>query len=102
MMLSEGLKGVVSQVLCKKIGGGRIAAQEILVVNGAVSNLICEGKTFQIASIMQTSRNLGMVTLNDALFDLVKRKLVEPTEAMRRSVHKADLKSLLERIGHKL
>src|SRR3954471_14283083 len=47
-MLSESLKAVVAQTLCKKIGGGRAAAQEVLVVNNAVSNLIREGKTFQI------------------------------------------------------
>jgi twitching motility protein PilT len=53
IMLSETLKGVIAQTLCKKIGGGRIAALEVLIVTGAVSNLIREAKTFQIPSIMQ-------------------------------------------------
>src|SRR5438270_18035 len=66
-MLSESLRAVIAQTLVKKIGGGRAAAQEVLLVNSAVSNLIREGKTFQIPSIMQTQRNAGMVTLNDAL-----------------------------------
>ncbi|HEX9610356.1 MAG TPA: PilT/PilU family type 4a pilus ATPase, partial [Gemmatimonadales bacterium] len=66
VMLSESLKGVISQTLCKKIGGGRVAAREILLTTPAISNLIREGKTFQIPSIIQTSKKLGMLTLNDA------------------------------------
>jgi twitching motility protein PilT len=99
MMLSESLKGVISQTLCKRIGGGRAAAQEVLLCTSAVSNLIREGTTFQIPSIMQTGRAQGMVTLNDALLDLVKRKLVEPREAYLKSVAKAELRGLLERAG---
>jgi twitching motility protein PilT len=78
VMLSESLKGVVSQTLCKKIGGGRVVAREILLSVPAVSNLIREGKTFQLGGVMQTSRRLGMVTLNDALIDLVDACQVEP------------------------
>src|SRR5205823_1383388 len=48
VMLSESLKGVISQTLCKKLGGGRVAAREILLTTPAISNLIREGKTFQI------------------------------------------------------
>src|SRR6266702_481124 len=71
VMLSESLKGVISQTLCKKIGGGRVAAREILLTTPAIANLIREGKTFQIPSIIQTSKKLGMLTLNDALLELV-------------------------------
>ncbi len=102
MMLSESLKGVVSQVLCKKIGGGRVAALEILIATSSVSNLIREGKTFQIPSIMQTGKGVGMQTMNDALFDLVKKKLVEPQEAYSKAVQKGELKQMLERGGFKL
>jgi twitching motility protein PilT len=56
MMLAESLIGVISQTLCKRKGGGRIAALEVLLVTPAVSNLIREGKTFQIQSTMQTSK----------------------------------------------
>ena len=80
-MLSSSLRGVVAQTLCKKIGGGRVAAREILLATPAVANLIREAKTFQIPSIIQTSRKVGMITLNDALLDLVERKQVEPDEA---------------------
>jgi twitching motility protein PilT len=99
MMLSESLRGVISQTLCKRIGGGRAAAQEVLLCTSGVSNLIREGKTFQIPSMMQTGRAQGMVTLNDALLDLVKRKVVEPQEALAKAVAKAELKGLLERAG---
>jgi twitching motility protein PilT len=88
-MLAESLKGVISQTLCKKIGGGRAAAREVLLSIPAVSNLIREGKTFQIPSIMQTSRRLGMVTLTDALLDLVDSKQVEPQEAYLKAIDKA-------------
>ncbi|HKY32938.1 MAG TPA: type IV pilus twitching motility protein PilT [Candidatus Polarisedimenticolia bacterium] len=99
VMLSESLKAVMTQTLCKKKGGGRIMAQEILLVTPAVSNLIREGKTFQIASIMQTSKGAGMVCLNDALFDLVQKKLVDPVEAYGQSAQKTDFKALLTRAG---
>jgi twitching motility protein PilT len=98
-MLSESLKAVVTQVLCKKVGGGRVAAMEILLCTSSVSNLIREGKTFQIPSVMQTAKGIGMATLNDSLLDLVKKGLVEPAEALSKAVAKAELKQLLERAG---
>jgi twitching motility protein PilT len=99
-MLSESLKGVISQTLCKRIGGGRAAAREVLLATPAVSNLIREGKTFQIPSIMQTSRKLGMVTLNDALMELVDAKQVEPKEAYVKAVDKPALLTSLRNRGH--
>lgn len=82
IMLSESLKGVIAQNLCRRIGGGRVAALEVLLINSAISNLIREAKTFQIPSMMQVGRAQGMVALNDALMDLVTKKLVEPEEAL--------------------
>jgi twitching motility protein PilT len=96
VMLSESLRGVIAQVLCKKIGGGRVAAREVLLTMPAVSNLIREGKTFQIPSIMQTNRKGGMVTLNDALMELVDAKLVEPKEAYMKAVEKTGIASALK------
>jgi twitching motility protein PilT len=101
-MLSESLKGVVAQTLCKKIGGGRAAALEVLLCTSGVANLIREGKTFQIPSLMQTARGQGMTTLNDALLDLVKRRVVEPAEAYRSAVARRDLEAMLERAGFPL
>ena len=83
VMLAESLKGVVAQTLLKKKGGGRVAALEILIVTHAVANLIREGKTFQIPSLMQTGKALGMQTLNDALIDLVKSDTVEARGGLR-------------------
>jgi twitching motility protein PilT len=100
VMLSESLKGVIAQTLCRKIGGGRVAALEVLLISASTANLIREGKTFQIPSIMQTQKALGNVTLNDALMDLVKRGVVEPREAHLKSVDKTGLKALFER--HKI
>ncbi len=97
VMLSESLKGVISQTLCKKIGGGRVAALEILIVTSAISNLIREGKTFQVQSMMQVGKAVGMVTLNDALFDLVQKKLVMPDEALSKAVDKPSFEALLKR-----
>ncbi len=102
VMLSESLKGVVAQTLCKKIGGGRVAALEILIGVPAVANMIREGKTFQVPSIMQTGKNVGMVMLNDSLLGLVKEGLIEPKEAFRRAVARAEMKSQLERAGYKV
>jgi twitching motility protein PilT len=102
VMLSESLKGVISQTLCKKIGGGRVAAREILLTTPAISNLIREGKTFQIPSIIQTSKKLGMLTLNDALLELVEKKQIEPDEAYMKSVEKAGLLASLKAKGFKV
>jgi twitching motility protein PilT len=98
-MLAESLRGVIAQTLCKKIGGGRVAAYEILIGNSAVSNLIRQAKTFQLFSVMQTAKHLGMVTLNDSLLELVKAKKVEPLEAYMKSVQKAELKAALGKLG---
>src|SRR5450756_2585387 len=99
VMLSESLKGVISQVLCKKIGGGRVAAREILLSTPSVSNLIREGKTFQLPSVLQTSRRLGMVTMNDALIELVDSKQVEPQEAYLKATDKVGIINMLKQRG---
>jgi len=97
IMLSESLKGVIAQNLCKKIGGGRVAALEVLICTQPVSNLIREGKTFQIPSIMQVGKGAGMVSLNDALMELVTKKLVAPEEAYSKAIDKTGFDMLLKR-----
>jgi twitching motility protein PilT len=99
IMLAESLRAVVSQVLCRKIGGGRVAALEILIGTPPVCNLIREAKTFQIPSLMQTGRRFGMCTMNDSLFDLVKRGVVAPDEAYAKTVDKAGLLAVYKRAG---
>ncbi len=99
-MLSESLKGVISQTLCKKIGGGRVAAREIMLGMPAISNLIREGKTFQLPGVIQTSKRLGMLTLNDALIEYVNDKVVEPKEAYMKAVEKVGFLNQLRQNGH--
>ena len=96
VMLSESLKGVIAQVLCKKIGGGRAAALEILIGTTAVSAMIRDAKTFQMASVMQTSKNVGMMTMNESLFGLVQRRQVDPKEAWLKAVDKTSFLSMLK------
>ena len=97
VMLSESLRGVIAQNLCRKVGGGRVAALEVLIPNSAISNLIREGKTFQIPSMMQVGKASGMVLLNDALIELVKSKTVDPEEAYQKAVDKDGLVTMLTR-----
>ncbi len=83
-MLSESLKGVVCQQLLKSADGkGRIAAMEIMVGTPAIANLIREGKTFQIPSIIQTAKKDGMQLMDQNILDLMKMKRVTPEEAQR-------------------
>jgi len=100
VMLSESLKGVIAQTLCKKIGGGRCAVLEILIVNNAISNLIREGKTFQIMSIMQTGKKEGQQTQVDAMLDLIKQGKITPLEAYTKAADQGLMKGALERNGH--
>jgi twitching motility protein PilT len=99
VMLSESLRGVIAQTLCRKIGGGRVAALEVLIATPAVANMIRDAKTFQLPSMMQVGKALGMVTLNDSLMDLVSKKLVAPDEAYAKSVDKTGFEGLLKRAG---
>jgi len=101
-MLADSLRAVVAQTLLKRIDGGRVAAFEILLGVPAVSNLIREGKTFQIASVMQTGRALGMTTLTDALFDLVKEKVVAAEVALSKAADRSALGRKLEAAGIRL
>ena len=91
--LSESLKGIMAQTLLKKAGGGRIAAIEILVGNAAISNLIREGKTFQIPSVLQTSRNEGMQSLDMALVELYDDKMITQETCIDYAVDKKTMKA---------
>jgi twitching motility protein PilT len=91
VMLANSLKGVIAQMLCKKIGGGRVAALEVMFGVPAISNLIRESKIFQIPSIMQTGRKVGMCLMNDSLLRLVKDGIVAPEEALAKANDKPGL-----------
>ncbi len=92
-MVSESLRGIVSQQLIPKIdGSGRVAALEIMVNTPAVANLIREAKTFMLPGIIQTGKKLGMKLMDDSLIELVEEGLISPYEAFDR----AEQKRLLE------
>jgi twitching motility protein PilT len=81
-MLSESLVAVISQTLCKtRDGQSRVAAHEIMLGTPAIRNLIRENKVAQMYSVIQTSSNAGMQTLDQNLTDLVKRNIISPAEA---------------------
>lgn len=95
--LSTALRVVVAQNLFKRIDKkGRCAALEILVCTPAISNLIRDAKTFQIASQMQTGKNVGMQTLDDAIQDLLTKKWISPEEAYEKSIDKNRFAKLLK------
>ncbi|MCD2449537.1 type IV pilus twitching motility protein PilT [Methylicorpusculum oleiharenae] len=87
-MLSESLQAVISQTLLKKVGGGRIAAHEIMVGTPAIRNLIREAKVAQMYSAIQTGRKEGMQTLDQNLKEMVDKGLVTAKAAMSKSVNK--------------
>ncbi len=95
--LSEALKGVVAQALFKRVGGGRIAALEILACNAAVANLIRESKTFQITSVMQTQKRIGMRTLDDSIQELLSQRLITADLAYEKAVNKELFAKLVKR-----
>ena len=83
IQLASVLECIVSQQLLKRAdGSGRVAALEVLFANNAIRNLIREGKTYQIPSIMQTSKRLGMQTMDDALYDLYMRKIIDADQTV--------------------
>jgi twitching motility protein PilT len=90
-MLSESLRAVISQTLLKKIGGGRIAAHEIMMGTPAIRNLIREGKIAQMYSSIQTGQAVGMQTLDQCLQDLVTKGLVTKDEARLKAQNKEAL-----------
>ena len=89
-MLSESLRAVVSQTLCRKIGGGRIAAHEIMLGSPAIRNLIREDKVAQMYSSIQTSQGVGMQTLDQCLKEIQAKGLISKEEARRRAANKDD------------
>jgi len=99
VMLADSCKAVISQILLKKIGGGRVAAIESLFITPAISNLIREAKNFQIPSAMQTGRAYGQKLMNDAILELVQSNTVEPFEAYMKCPDKESFMATLKRAG---
>jgi len=97
--LAESLRGVVSQVLLRKIGGGRLAAREVLLNTSAVSSAIAEGKTSQLPMAIEGGRRHGMMPLNDALIALVQSGAVDVRDAYRQSPDRPGFVAALARHG---
>jgi len=86
---------VVSQVLIPKIGGGRVAAFEIMVRNSAIENHIRKGETFKVPSVMQTQKRLGMQLLDDHLLELVQNGVITREAALQYAQMPGDLRQRL-------
>ena len=97
-MLGETLRGVVAQQLLRKADGqGRVAALEVMVGTPAVGNMIREGKTHQIPSMMQTGKKDGMMMMDQAILDYLMKKVVTPEEAYAKSHDKAQFNQYLQK-----
>jgi twitching motility protein PilT len=99
LTLAENLRGIVTQVLLRKPGGGLVAAREVLLNTRAVANLITEGKTSQLPMAIDSGRKHGMVALNDVLVSLVQSGVVDSREAYRRAGDHQGFLALLKRQG---
>lgn len=96
--LSDALKAVVSQTLFKRIDvKGRCAALEVLVATPAVRNLIREGKTYQIASVMQTGKKYGMRTLDDSIMEYLEKRQISADDAYSNCVEKSKFLKFLKK-----
>jgi len=100
--LSTSIIAVISQTLCKKNGGGRIAAYEIMVNTSSIASLIRDNKTFRIPSDIQTGAHLGMITLDTHLMSLVNKELVEADEAVEKAQDPEAMRTKLTSMGFKL
>jgi twitching motility protein PilT len=87
-MMSESLRAVISQTLLKKVGGGRVAAHEIMIGTPAIRNLIRENKIAQMYSAIQTGQSVGMQTLDQNLKELVDRGIITKDDARSKAVNK--------------
>jgi twitching motility protein PilT len=97
--ISDTLRGVAAQMLLRKVGGGRIAARELLRNTYSVAALIADGSLAQIPRAMEQGRRAGMITFNESLFELVRDKAVDVREAYRHSPDRDALVKLFEREG---
>ncbi len=95
-ILAESLKGVLSQQLLKRIGGGRAAAVEIMFSGAALPNLIREGKTYQLTDYIARGKKAGMLTMDDALAKLVNEKVVPYQPALEKAIDKLEFPAKID------
>ncbi|MCF8050644.1 MAG: type IV pilus twitching motility protein PilT [Desulfobacterales bacterium] len=95
--LADGVRAILAQTLFKRLDKkGRVAALEILICTPAVRNLIRENKTYQIPSSIQTGKKYGMQLLDDAVMDLVEKRIISPDDAYAKANEKARFRPLLK------
>ena len=100
--LASSIQAVISQVLCKKIGGGRIAGYEIMINTTSIASLIRENKTFRINSDIQTGASLGMITMDTHLMSLFNRELITADECVEKAQDPVLMREKLVAGGAKL
>jgi twitching motility protein PilT len=100
--LASSVQAVISQVLCKKVGGGRIASYEIMISTTSIASLIRENKTFRINSDIQTGANLGMITMDTHLMSLFNRNLISADECLEKAQDSTAMREKLLGLGAKL
>jgi twitching motility protein PilT len=98
-VLGETIRGVVAQQLMPKVGGGRVAALEILFASPAIGNMIREGKTSQVTSAIQTGVNVGMVDMDTSIRRLFNEGKVTARAAYDKAIDKEQFKELIEKAG---
>jgi twitching motility protein PilT len=96
VQLSNTIEAVIAQQLLPRIGGGRIACVEIMVATAAIRNLIREGKTHQIYSVLETGAQFGMQTMDKALAELCRNGLITSEEAMVRAIDRENIKRFMQ------
>jgi len=99
LALSDTLRGVIVQLLLRRVAGGRVAAREVLLNTPAVASVLAEGKTSQLPMALEGGRRYGMVPMNDSLVGLVQNGTVDSREAYRHSTDRQGFLALLKRQG---
>jgi twitching motility protein PilT len=100
--LASSVQAVISQVLCKKVGGGRIAGYEIMVTTTSIASLIRDNKTFRIPSDIQTGAGLGMITMDTHLMSLLNRELITADECVEKAQDPTLMREKLTGMGIQL
>jgi twitching motility protein PilT len=97
--LAGVLRGIVSQVLLRKLKGGHVAAREVLINTPTIANLIAQGKTFELNAALDAGRRFGMVAFSESLAALVREGTVHPSHAYRKAPDREQFLAALARDG---
>ena len=97
--LAESVRGIVSQLLLKRVGGGRVAVHEVLLRTTGLPNIIREGNTPMLQSIIQGGRSIGMCSMDDSLLEKVSEGLIEPEDALAKAADKTRFEQSLKKLA---